>query len=57
MSYEEEKRWVRYQIVLKMVEPFEMTYWKKRLNAPHKRIAGYIQNLFSICFGSFAIAK
>ena len=43
----EQKRWFRYHSLLNKFEPYEMTYWKRKLNAPHKKIAAYFRNLIA----------
>ncbi|HKR03967.1 MAG TPA: hypothetical protein VJY62_04960 [Bacteroidia bacterium] len=48
MSKTEKKRWFRYKSLLNMREPYEMTYWKQKLNAPHKKLAAYIRHLIEL---------
>lgn len=43
MSAEEKKRLFRYQHLLKMTEPFEMTYWKKRLQSPYWKFISWLK--------------
>lgn len=48
MSHEEKKRWFRYQALLKLREPYEMSYWKQKMNTPYKKLLVYIKQLIGI---------
>jgi len=38
---------LNYRSLLMMKEPYEMTYWKQKLNTPFNRAIAHIKQLFS----------
>jgi hypothetical protein len=45
MSQEQKKRRFRYKSLLLMREPYEMTYWKQKLNTPYRKLIAFIKQL------------
>ena len=45
MSKTRKKRRERYRALLRMAEPYEMTYWKNQLNAPHRKFLNFVKRL------------
>jgi hypothetical protein len=47
----------RYAALLLLKEPYEMTYWKNKLNTPLHRLIEFVKERHSIYAHPFALAK
>jgi hypothetical protein len=47
MSEIRKKRRARYRALLKLVEPYEITYWKERANAPYRKFIKFLRHLIA----------
>ena len=48
MSETRKKRWERYRALLKLQEPYEMTYWKNKVNGPHRKFLNFVKHLIHV---------
>ena len=48
MSATRKKRRERYQALLKLAEPYEMTYWKEKANAPYRKFLNFVRRLVEV---------
>jgi hypothetical protein len=47
----------RYKALLLLNEPYEMTYWKNKLNSPFRRFIAAVKQWHNIHAHPFALAK